>query len=171
MSDAAGFTLGRRKRRGSGTGGNDGVVHFRRLVRDEAARRGVDLDAVFWSVFVGLAFAARHGDVAAARLLLERVAVPEDEDHLKALVKGADPLAVHDVEAVDVIDEGPTPPPSTPGVDEDGKVIPSFGEHLVKMVAIAERNGLLSEDELADDESRQAAEDIREEHADWFGEE
>ena len=46
---------------------------FRRIVRDQAEARGLDIEDAVWQVFEALLRRARKGDVQAAKLLLDRL--------------------------------------------------------------------------------------------------
>jgi hypothetical protein len=46
---------------------------FRKVITDEAERRGVDLKLVLWDVFEGAWKMARKGDVPAAKFITERL--------------------------------------------------------------------------------------------------
>ena len=48
-------------------------LDFRRLVEKRAAAEGVPVEAAMWAIFVSMLKRARAGDVAAAKLLLDRL--------------------------------------------------------------------------------------------------
>lgn len=71
-----GFIRGNRGLFAKGTTGGPGRppgIDFRRLVEEEAERRGVDLVVVLWRVFQSIVRRALRGDMQAAKLLLDKL--------------------------------------------------------------------------------------------------
>ena len=68
-----------RGKRGRFTKGNPGGPgrprgpDFRRLIFEQAERRGVDVEDAVWDVFSALLERAKNGDVQAAKLILDRL--------------------------------------------------------------------------------------------------
>ncbi len=61
-----------------GRGGRPKGYDFRKIVAEESAKHGVPVEVAVWAIYTALLKRARRGDVAAARILLDRLC-PRDE--------------------------------------------------------------------------------------------
>lgn len=109
-----------------GPGNTSERINVARLAKRYCRELGMDVEALLAEVVLAMLYNGACGDVAAARLAFDMLAVKEPSGPLVAI-------------GIGLGDRVPQPPALTPGANG----APALSEHLERLIAIAEERGLV----------------------------